>query len=390
MRDLGIIEDGALLISGGVITNVGSTRRIENLAEARSAEVIEAAGRVVMPGFVDCYAHLVSGPPGLAEWEMRIAAAPEREHGAWERALAAGVEAVRATPAGRLEHQARGVVAAMIRHGTTTVEARSGYGLDETGEIKTLRVAARLDGAPIDVVRTFFGARAVPAEFAGRGEEYLTWLEAEMLPKIRKRGLAGFVDISCGDRAFSPELARRYLDRARALGFRFRVRGSPALAVETEALSVSGIETPLAFDAERLARSGTIAVLTPGTAFHSGSRRAPARTLIEHGVAVAVATGHDSVLCPTVSLPAVLSIACTELRMTPAEAISSATINAAHALGQAPRCGSLEYNKDADIILLNADDYRELAFRFGSNLIHRTIKRGMIVYEEGAIAWPAD
>jgi imidazolonepropionase len=390
LNELGIVEDGVLLISDGVISQVGPARRVENLAEARGARELDATGRVVMPGFVDCYAHLVSGPPRLPEWEARLAAIPEREHSVWEQALSAGVEAVRATPSGRLEHQARRVVAAMIRHGTTTVEARSGYGLDETGEFKTLRVAARLDGAPIDVVRTFFGARTVPAEFSGRAEEYLEWLGGEMLGKVHRRGLASYVDVSCGERAFPHDAARQYLERARALGFRLRVRGSAALAVEMGAVSASGIETPLAFDAERLAASSTIAVLTPGVAFHSGSRRSPARTLIEHGAAVATATGQDSVLCPTVSLPAVLSIACTELRMTPAEAVSSATINAAHALGRGARCGSLEYNKDADIILLNAGDYRELPFRFGTNLVHMTLKRGAIVYEEGAIAWPGD
>ncbi len=390
LRDLSIIEDGALLIAGGVITNVGPTRRVENLAEARSAEVIDATGRVVMPGLVDCYAHLVSGPPRLAEWETRIAAAPEQKRGVWEAALAAGVATVRATPAGRLEHQARRVVAAMIRHGTTTVEGRSGYGLDEAGEIKTLRVAAKLDGSPVDVVGTFFGARAVPAEFAGRGEEYLDWLGGEMLAKVRKRGLAEFADVSCGGRAFPPQAARRYLEQARTLGFRCRVRGSAALAIEAEAHSVSGVDAPLAGDAESLARSGAVAVLTPGAAFHAGSRRSPARTLVEAGAAVALATGHDSVLSPTLSLPAVLSIACAELRMTPAEAIVAATVNAAHTLGRAARCGSLEYSKDADVILLNAGDYRELPFRFGSNLVHTTIKRGAIIYKEGSIAWPED
>jgi imidazolonepropionase len=278
----------------------------------------------------------------------------------------------------------------MIRHGTTTVEARSGYGLDETGEFKSLRVAARLDGSPIDVVRTYFGARSVPPEYAGRGAEYLAWIESSVLDKVRRRRLAQFADVACDERAFTFEAARHYLERARAHGFRIRVRGSVALAVESEAISVSGVEAPLAFDAERLARSSTIAVLTPGAAFYSGSRRSPARTLIEHGVAVAVATGHDSVLCPTLSLPAVLSIACTELRMAPAEALSSATINAAHVLARAPQCGSLEINKDADLLLLNAGDYRELPFRFGSNLVHTTIKRGAIIYEEGAIHWPED
>lgn len=385
-----MIEDGALLIDGGVIASVGPTRRVENLAEARSADVIDATGRVVMPGLVDCYAHLVSGPPRLAEWETRITAAPAQEQEMREAALAAGVDAVRATPAGRLEHQARRVVAAMIRHGTTTVEGRSGYGLDEAGELKSLRVAARLDGAPVDVVGTFFGARSVPVEFSGRDEEYLNWLGDEMLAKVRKRQLAEFVDIAYGVRAFTPPGARRYLEQARALGFQCRVRDSAALAVEMGAVSVSGIDSPLAEDAHILGQSSVVAVLTPGAAFHAGRRRSPARNLIEHGAAVAIATGHDSILSPTLSLPAVLAIACAELRMTPAEAIVSATVNAAYALGRGARCGSLEYNKDADVLLLNAGDYRELPFRFGSNLVYTTIKRGAIIYTEGAIAWPED
>ncbi len=258
------------------------------------------------------------------------------------------------------------------------------------GELKSLRVARALAGGPVDVVRTFFGARTVPAEFAGRPAEYLEWLGGEMLVTVQRRGLAEFVDVACGERAFGYEASKAYLQRAAGLGFGCRVRGSAALAVETGASSVSGVEAPLAFDAERLASSPTIVVLTPGAAFHSGSRRSPARTFIEHGVAVAVATGHDSVLCPTLSIPMVLSIACAELRMTPAEALTAVTINAAHVLGCAGRAGSLEQGKDADLLLLNAGDYRELPFRFGSNLVHRTIKRGEIVYEEGNVAWPGD
>ncbi len=393
LRDLAVIEDGALLISGGRITAVGPSRRVENLGEARQAEALDVYGHVVMPGFVDSHTHLVAGPPRLLDYEMRILGADDRRIAEASGGHMASLPALRAAGAAALRDQARRALEAFARHGVTTLEAKSGYGLDEAAEKRTLRVLAALDGDPLDIVPTYFGARAVPPEFAGRADDYIEWMTARMLPRIRKAKWARFVDACCDERAFSCEQARRYLGAARALGFSLKVQaerfsrtGGAWLGAELEAASVDHLVLAGERDADALARSATVATLLPGAAFHpGGGRQAPARMLIDRGAAVALATGYDAASSPTCSMPMMLSLASAQMRMTPSEAISAATINGAHAIRRADRCGSLEYGKDADLLVLNAADYRELPFRFGMNLVRMTIKRGEIIYREGKV-----
>jgi imidazolonepropionase len=377
LRDLGIVPNGAVLIKDGVIVDAGPARRIEKLPAARRARESDATGRVVMPGFVDSHTHLVFGRPRLVDYEMRLAGASYAEIAAAGGGILSSVAAVRSMSAAQLEAQARASLDVMARHGTTTVEAKSGYALDEAGEFKTLRVLAKLNAIP-----TYLGAHIPPPEYRGKADAYIDWMAAEMLPQIRRRKLARFVDIYCDEGAFTLAQSRRYLEHARQLGFGLKIHaeqfarsGAARLAVELEAVSADHLEQASDEDIRALAQSNTIATLLPGSVFHLGlGAYAPARALIEAGAAVALATDFNPGTSPTCSMQMVLSLACTEMRMSPAEAITAATINGAHALCCAERVGSLEPGKRADLLVLNVQDYRELPYYFGTNNVYMTIQ----------------
>jgi imidazolonepropionase len=382
LSDLGIVPNGVVLMKDGIIVDAGPARRIEKLPEARRAREIDASGRVAMPGFVDSHTHLVFGRPRLVDYEMRLAGASYAEIAAAGGGIQSSVKAVRGMSAAELETQARASLDAMARHGTTTVEAKSGYALDRAGEIKTLRLLAKLNGDPLDIVPTYLGAHIPPPEYRGNPEAYIDWMIAEMMPLIRRRKLARFVDVYCDDGAFTLDQSHRYLDNARRLGFGLKIHaeqfastGAARLAVQLGATSVDHLEHAGPEDIRAFAQSNTIATLLPGSVFHLGLRTyAPARALIEAGAAVALATDFNPGTSPTYSMQMVLSLACTEMRMSPAEAISAATINGAHAVGLAATVGSLEPGKQADLLILNVSDYRELPYYFGANNVHMTIK----------------
>lgn len=396
LRDLGMIQDGALLIRDGVVVSVGPSRRVENLSEARSAREIDASGRVVMPGFVDSHTHLVGGPGRLAGYETQVSGA--RPAAADHSALLSGARAVRALPASRLRMQARHHLEALIRHGTTTVEGKSGCGLDQTGELKILRVLAALRQRPLDVLATYLGTQVIPLEYSGRADDYLEWVHTQLMPKIRRRRLARFVDACPGPDGLTVDQTRRHLTAARGLGFLLKVHaeqsghdGTARLAVELGAVSADHLAYADEDDVVRLAASSTIATLLPGAAYQPGADRfPPARALIEAGAAVALATDFIPGGASTHSMQMVAALACSEMRLTPAEAVSAATINGAHALGLADRVGSLEAGKQADLIVLDAPDYREIPYHFGVNLVAMTLKEGEVLYQQGEVKWPAD
>ncbi|MGO4884936.1 MAG: imidazolonepropionase [Bryobacteraceae bacterium] len=388
LGNLGIVAHGAVLIKNGVIAAAGPARRIEKLPAARRARETDAAGRVVMPGFVDSHTHLLFGRPRLVDYEMRLAGASYSEIAAAGGGILSSVKAVRGMPAPQLEAHGRAFLAAMARHGTTTIEAKSGYALDGPGELKTLRVLKELaDRGPLDIAPTYLGAHIVPPEYRGQSEAYIAWIATEMLPTIRRRNLAQFVDVYCDEGAFTLDQSRRYLEHARRLGFGLKIHaeqfartGAARLAVELGAATADHLEQAGEEDIRALAQSNTIATLLPGSVFHLGLRKyAPARALIEAGAAVALATDFNPGTSPTYSMQMVLSLACTEMRMSPAEAIAAATINGAHALGMADRVGSLEPGKQADLLILNAEDYRELPYYFGANNVSVTMKRGAVL-----------
>src|ERR1017187_2606396 len=389
LQELGIIRDGALLIEDGRIVEVGLSRRVENLALAHRSQEIDATGHVVMPGFVDCHAHLVRGGPSLDHYEARIADAAQEP----ARGPASTFQALRNASAKRLESRARQFVNAMVRHGTTTLEAESGYGLVERGELKILRVQARLDRAPLDIASTFLTPRSIPASHASDPAGYISWMCSELLPAICRRTFARFAGLRCSEQVFDMEQSRCYLEAARALGFQLKIHAGqhPAsdavrLAVEVGAASVDHLRDAGPADVDLLARSNTMAVLLPGDALqHGNGRCAPARPLIDGGVAVALGTNFNPGASSTYSMPTIVALACAQLGMSPAEAICAATFNAACAIGSGQVAGSLEVGKPADLIVLNASDYREIPYHFGVNLVNRTVKRGVTIYQEGKV-----
>jgi imidazolonepropionase len=397
LKELGIIRDGAVLIEDGRIVEVGLSRRVENLGLVHRSQEIDATGHVVMPGFVDCHMHFAWDVPRLDDYEASIAgAAQEPAH-----ASAPALQALHNASAKRLEYRARQFVNAMVRHGTTTLEAKSGYGLDTRGELKFLRVQAMLNGAALDIVSTFLTPRSLPAAHAGDPDGYISWMCSEMLPAISRRRFARFAGLRCGGEVFDLEQSRRYLDAARALGFQLKIHAGqyPAndavrLGVEVGAASVDCLHDAGPAEVDLLARSNTMAVLLPGAAFqhfsqhgfqHGAGRCAPARQLIDGGVAVALGSNFNPAASSTCSMPAIVALACAHLGMSPAEAICAATFNAACAIGSGQAAGSLEVGKPADLIVLNASDYREIPYHFGVNLVNRTVKRGVTIYQEGKV-----
>jgi len=380
LKELGIIRDGALLIEDGRIVEVGLSRRVENLARVRRPQELDATGHVVMPGFVDCHAHLVRGVAWMDDDEPA-------------RGTDSPLQGLRNASAKRLEARTRQLVNAMARHGTTTLEAKSGHGLDARGELKILRVQAKLNGAPLDIASTLLTPRSLSAEHAGDPAGYLAWMCAELLPAIRRRALARFAGLRCGEGGFNMEQSRLYLETARGLGFQLKIHASrcPAadavrLAVEARAASVEHLHDAGPADVELLARSNIMAVLLPGDAFdHGNGRCAPARQLIDGGAAVALGSNFNPGGRSTYSMAAIVALACAHLDMSPAEAICAATFNAACAIGSGAVAGSLEVGKPADLIVLNASDYREIPYHFGVNLVNRTVKHGVTIYQEGKV-----
>jgi imidazolonepropionase len=328
------------------------------------------------------------------DYEMRLGGADYHQIAAAGGGIRSSVRAVRAATPADLEARARKFVAGFIRHGTTTIEAKSGYALDEASEMKTLQVLKTLNGGPLDVVPTYLGAHVTPPEYDGRPDAYIEWVSTHMLPRIGAERLAAFADVYCDEGAFTLDQARRYLCAAKDAGLRLKIHadqfvhtGGTRLAIELGAVSADHLEQANEDDARALAKSSTIATLLPGSVYHLGLHRyAPARMLIAAGATVALATDFNPGTSPTYSMPMVLSLACVEMRMTPAEAVVAATINGAHAILQAHRVGSLEAGKDADIIVLDAEDYREVPYHFGANAVSMTIKKGRVLYQEGEVA----
>jgi imidazolonepropionase len=379
LNKLGIIRDGALLLQGGKILEMGPSRRLENLTAARGAREINAAGRVVMPGFVDSRTQPLIPEARLGDAEN---AAPDAQ--LW-RPLAE----LTALPSGRLQARAQAVLARMARHGTTTASAGTIPVLDRSAALKMLRVFAGAEDRPLNVIPTLHLAQFAPTEVPGNPESEMGSLCNEWLPVIAHRNLARFVEVDCD--AFELPAVRRYLECAGNLGFGLRVRAGTftaavRLALERDAASVILDDVP-ASEIVALAASRTAVLLAPVARCARRAESYPlARALIDGGVAVALASGFGLEHSSTYNMQMVIALACFEMGMSPAEAISAATINGAYALGCGDRCGSLQPGKRADLIVLNVEDYREVAHQFGVNHVHMVVKNGAIVYQEGEVA----
>jgi imidazolonepropionase len=390
MGELGIIEDGAVAVKDGFIALVGPTSKVRG--QITAAEEIDATGKVVMPGFVDPHTHLVFAGDRADEFELRIRGATYMEIMAAGGGIMSTVRATRAASVEQLVEESRARLDRMLAYGTTTAEAKTGYGLDIENELKMLEAIRRLDAEhPVDLVPTFLGTHTVPTEYQGRADEYVDLVVEEMLPtsksQISNLKSQIFCDVFCDEGVFTLEQSRRVLEAAQALGFglkihadEFKPLGGTRLAVELGATSADHLVCTPADEIELLARSDTIAVALPGTPFGLGHHEyTPARRIIDSGGALALATDLNPGTCWCESMQLIIALACRFLEMTPAEAIAAATINAAHAVRLGDQVGSLEVGKKADILILDIPDYRHLAYRFGVNLVDRVIKGGEVV-----------
>lgn len=389
MQDLGIIRDGAVLVGGDRIAAVGPRHRIEALRRARRAEKLDLGGRVLLPGFVDSHTHLVFPASRAGEYELRIAGNTYEQIARNGGGIRATVAALRKMSKERLKNRASACLDKFAAHGTTTVEAKSGYGLDWPSEEKVLHLLSELhQEQPLDIVRTFLGAHVVPPEYRRNSGKYVDLLVRRWIPSVATAGLAEFCDVFCDRGAFKVAQARRILSAGRACGLvprihaaQFERTGAARLAIELQAASADHLDHINATDARALALSNVVCTLLPGCRFHLGlPQRAPARRLLDQGAIVALATDFNPGTSPTVSMPMILSLACDQLRITPAEAISAATINPAYSLRVHDRAGSIEVGKYADFAAFDVADYREIPYYFGVNLCSLTMKRGVVVH----------
>lgn len=392
LSDLGIVKDGALLIRDDRILAVGTRKKVEAHKDATQAEQIDVGGRVVLPGFVDSHTHLVHAASRAEECELKIQGASYEEIARKGGGILNSVKKVRASTYDALKQRALAFLEEFASYGTTTVEAKSGYGLDVTSELRILALQRELNrDQPLEIVSTFLGAHVVPAEFRTSpdgAQRYIDILLNRLLPEIVIQDFAEFCDVFCDRGAFTREQSKQILTRALSHGLSPRLHaeqlsrtGATQLAVELGAASCDHLEQINFADIRALSKSNTVATLLPGCDFHLGLKQyAPARKLIDAGAIVALATDFNPGTSPTVSMPMILSLACNQLRMTPAEAITSATLNAAYALRRDKSIGSLEPGKQADLAVFEVEDYREIPYYFGMNRCWMTMKRGVIIH----------
>ena len=392
LSSLGLIKDGALLVREGLIAAVGTRGEVEKLPEARAAEKLDLGGRVALPGFVDSHTHLVHATSRAEEYELKIAGASYEEIARKGGGILNSVKKLRAATSESLKKRALVALRQFAAHGTTTIEAKSGYGLDVASELKILRLHKELAGEQVvEIVSTFLGAHVVPEEYrgkAGGAERYIKLIEQNMLPEIGESRLAEFCDVFCDRGAFTVEQSKRVLQAGRQWGLAPRVHaeqlsrtGAARLAILLRAASCDHLEYVNKSDIQALGKSETVATLLPGCDFHLGLEQyAPARELIDAGAIVSLATDYNPGTSPTLSMPMILSLACTQLRMTPAEAITAATINGAYALRRGESIGSLEVGKQADFAVFEVADYREIPYYFGVNHCWMTMKRGRVIH----------
>jgi imidazolonepropionase len=394
LKELGIINNAAVLCLGGKIVSVGSTKdalRDPWLKKNRKKVTeIDCSGKVVIPGFVDSHTHPVFVEPRLIDFEKRIEGASYEEIAAAGGGIRSSLEGVRTATKPALAAKVLAALKDMAAHGTTTVEAKSGYGLTVDSELKSLEAirdaASRWPGT---VIPTLLGAHVVPKEFQGRSQKYVETVCKEMIPQAAKRKLAQFVDVFCDKGAFSPQETEQIFLAAEQHGLNVRAHMGQLSETALQAFwrfnpaSLDHMDHVNEGDIPRLAQSETVATLVPGANYFLGLKDYPdARRLIDNGVAVALATDYNPGTSPTVSMPMAMSLACTHMKLSPAEAIAACTINGAWALRVAGRKGSIEAGKDADLAVFDVRDYREIPYWFGANRCAMTIANGIVVSSE--------
>jgi imidazolonepropionase len=391
MRTVGIIEDGAIAVADGKFAGVGTLAEIERDFESR--EVVDADGGAVCPGFVDPHTHIVFAGDRLDEFESKIKGADYLEILAAGGGIISTVRMTRDASLDDLVAQSLHRLDKMLECGTTTCEIKTGYGLDMESELKMLGVIAELDKThAIDIVPTFLAAHAVPPEFKSNTGGYVELICREMLPAAWSwyesshfhGAVRFFADVFCEKNAFDLEQSRRILETAREVGFSLKAHvdeftnlGGSRMSVEMGAVSIDHLDAISDQEIDLLAASNTVGIVTPTVNFNFGSSEfADARKLIDAGCAVSLSTDFNPGSAPCPSQPIVMAIACRYQKLLPSEALNAATINAAHAIGLGAKHGSIEIGKVADFLMLDTDDYRQLAYEFGGNLINRVFKSG--------------
>jgi imidazolonepropionase len=389
LKQFGIIQEGAVLCVGGKVVSVGSTRDALRdpwfKKNRKKVTEIDCAGKVVLPGFVDSHTHPVFVTPRLLDFEKRIEGASYEQIAAAGGGIRSSLEAVRKAAKGELVAKVLAALQDMAAHGTTTVEAKSGYGLTLQSELKSLQ--AIRDAAskwPGTVVPTLLGAHVVPKEFQDCSQKYVELVCTEMVPRAARQKLVQFVDVFCDKGAFTPEQTEQLFMAAQANGLGVRAHMGQLSETSLEPFlrfspaSFDHMDHVSEADVEQLAKTDTVATLVPGANYFLGTKEYPnARRLINAGVCVALATDYNPGTSPTISMPMAMSLACTHMKMSPAEAIAAATINGAWALRLAGRKGSIEAGKDADVAIFAVQDYREIPYWFGANHCEMTMLNGI-------------
>jgi imidazolonepropionase len=393
LGNLGIIQDGAVLVRDGKIAAIGSS---EDLRKAHPAErMLDAGGNVLMPGFVDPHTHVIWAGDRAGEFEMRLQGARYMDILAAGGGILSTVRSTRQASVAELVHQTRPRLERMLAHGTTTIEAKTGYGLELQTELRMLEALLQLETeTPAELAVTFLAAHAVAPEYADNAQGYTDLVCGEMLPKAREwwnANAAGrplpFVDVFCENKAFNLKQSRQILETARALGFPLKIHadefenlGGASLATELGATSADHLVRTSEADIAALGESDkTVAVSLPCTPFGLGEQQyTPAKKILAAGGLLALATDCNPGTAWNESMQFAMALACRSMGLTPAQAIAAATINAAAAIGRADRVGSVEIGKQADLLILEAADHRHLGYRFGANLVRTVIKQGRV------------
>jgi imidazolonepropionase len=389
MSDLNVIENGALVIENGVITAVGRSEDILTRYNNSIMDTIDATGKAVLPGFVDSHTHFLFGGYRSEEYSWRIGGMPYMEIMQKGGGIVNTVAATRKAGPEELFRTGKKRLDAMLSMGVTTVEGKSGYGLDLETEIKQLEVMAELNREhSMDVVSTFLGAHAVPAEYNGQPDAYIDYLIDTVLPEVSRRSLAEFCDVFCEQNVFSVSQSRRFLKAAKTMGLQSKLHadeivslGGAELAAELHAISADHLLQASEQGILDMAGAGVVATLLPGTAFSLKKPYARGRKMIDRGCSVALATDFNPGSCFTFSIPLIMALATLYVGLTPEEAINALTINGAAALGRAAEVGSLDVGKAGDVVILSYPSYLFIPYHTGINIVEKVIKRGTLVVD---------
>lgn len=389
MNELEIIEDGSIWIEHGIIQAVGKTKDLEEkyAARAHEAKVTDASGYLVTPGLVDPHTHVVFGGSREGEFEKRLQGVSYMDIMNAGGGIHATTKMTREATEEELIAQTLPRLDSFLAHGVTTIEGKSGYGLDQENELKQLRVMQALkEEHVIDIIPTFMGAHAVPGEFKGREDAFVDLIINEMLPIVAKEGLAKFNDVFCEVGVFTPEQSARILEAGKQYGLIPKIHadeiepyGGAELAAKVGAISAEHLLKSSEKGMEKMAEAGTIACLLPATALYLREQAAEGRKMIDKGVPVAISTDCNPGSSPTTSMPLVMNLACISMQLTPAEALTAATYNAACAINMQDQVGSLEVGKQGDIVLWDVENYQKLQYLFGVNHAKKVWKKGVQV-----------